>query len=202
MCRGVLAHPKHLAWFVVAAVVTSACGSTGPFVWANQLRADEVGGADYVIVAGDVVSVRVFGQDAMSTHAKVRSDGKISMPFLGDVLVLGKAPSTVAREMEAGLKNFINSPNVTVSVDEFQATTVAVLGEVGHPGTISLDRNAGVLQALANAGGLTEAASRDDIYVLREVPVPRRIRFTYDLLTKNPPTSTFRLRPGDVVVVE
>lgn len=171
-------------------------------MWASQLRPDEVGAGDYAIVAGDVVSVRVFGQDAMSNRAKVRSDGKISMPFLGDVLVVGKTPAAVAREMEAGLKNFINSPNVTVTVDEFQATTVAVLGEVAHPGTIAVERNGGVLQAIANAGGLTETASRDDIYVLRETPVPRRIRFTYELLTKNPPTSTFRLRPGDVVVVE
>jgi polysaccharide export outer membrane protein len=73
---------------------------------------------------------------------------------------------------------------------------------VAHPGTVAIERNAGLLQALANAGGLTETASRDDIYVLRSTPVPRRIRFTYELLTKNPPTSTFRLRPGDVVVVE
>ncbi|HEX3345649.1 MAG TPA: polysaccharide biosynthesis/export family protein [Polyangiaceae bacterium] len=187
---------------VVAAALSTGCGSSGSFVWASQLRSDEVGAADYAIVAGDVVSIRVFGQDAMSTHAKVRSDGKVSMPFLGDVLVVGKTPAAVAREMELGLKSFINSPNVTVTVDEFQPTTVAVLGEVAHPGVIAMDRNAGVLQALANAGGLTETASRDDIYVLRETPVPRRIRFTFDLLTKNPPAATFRLRPGDVVVVE
>jgi polysaccharide biosynthesis/export protein len=190
------------SWLVVVAIVSTGCGSTGPFVWANQLGADEVGSADYLISAGDVVSIRVFGQEAMSTHAKVRSDGKISMPFLGDVLVVGKPPAAVAREMEAGLKSFINAPNVTVSVDESQATTVSVIGEVAHPGTIAIERNAGLLQALANAGGLTETASRDDIYVLRATPVPRRIRFTYELLTKNPPTSTFRLRPGDVVVVE
>lgn len=190
------------SWLVVVAIVSTGCGSTGPFVWANQLGADEVGSADYMISAGDVVSIRVFGQEAMSTHAKVRSDGKISMPFLGDVLVVGKPPAAVAREMEAGLKSFINAPNVTVSVDESQATTVSVIGEVAHPGTIAIERNAGLLQALANAGGLTETASRDDIYVLRATPVPRRIRFTYELLTKSPPTSTFRLRPGDVVVVE
>lgn len=190
------------SWLVVVAIVSTGCGSTGPFVWANQLGADEVGSADYMISAGDVVSIRVFGQEAMSTHAKVRSDGKISMPFLGDVLVVGKPPAVVAREMEAALKSFINAPNVTVSVDESQATTVSVIGEVAHPGTIAIERNAGLLQALANAGGLTETASRDDIYVLRATPVPRRIRFTYELLTKNPPTSTFRLRPGDVVVVE
>jgi len=79
---------------------------------------------------------------------------------------------------------------------------VSVIGEVTHPGTVNVERNAGLLQALAAAGWLTENASRDNIYVLRETPVARRIRFTYDLLTRNPPTSTFRLRPGDVVVVE
>jgi polysaccharide export outer membrane protein len=161
-----------------------------------------VGSTDYVISAGDGVSIRVFGQDAISTHAKVRSDGKISVPFLGDVLVAGKPPTVVAREMEAGLKNFITSPNVTVTVDEFQPTMVSIIGEVAHPGTLSVERNSGLLQALANAGGLTENASRDGIYVLREKPVARRIRFTYELLARTPPTSTFRLRPGDVIVVE
>jgi polysaccharide biosynthesis/export protein len=182
--------------------MSAACGSSGPYIWASQLGPEEVGSSDYVIAAGDVLSVRVFGQEAMSTRAKVRSDGKISMPFIGDVVVFGKPPAVVAREMEVGLKSFINSPNVTVTIDEFQPTTVSVVGEVGHPGTITIERNTGVLQALANAGGITENASRDDIYVLRQTPVPRRIRFTYDLLTRTLPTSTFRLRPGDIVVVE
>jgi polysaccharide biosynthesis/export protein len=202
---GGLVPSTRVSWLAVVALLAStsvACGDVGPFVWANQLRPEEVGTADYVIVTGDVVSVRVFGQEAMSTRAKVRSDGKISMPFLGDVAVVGKPPAVVAREMEAGLKSFINSPNVTVTVDEFQPTTVAVVGEVSHPGVFSLERNAGLLQALAVAGGLTENASKDSIFVLREVPVPRRVRFTYESLTHSPPSSTFRLRPGDVVVVE
>jgi polysaccharide export outer membrane protein len=189
-------------WPALTLVAALGCGSTGPYVWARDLKPDEVGTADYVIVVGDVLSVKVFNQDAMSTHAKVRSDGKVSMPFLGDVLVLGKTPAALAREMEAGLKNFINSPNVTVIVDEFQPTTVTVIGEVGKPGTVAIERNAGVLQALAGAGGLTDNASRDDIFVLREAPVPRRIRFTYESLIQFPPAQTFRLRPGDVVVVE
>lgn len=172
-------------------------------MWAGQLKPDEVGTADYVIVPGDVLSVRVFNQEAMSIpRAKVRSDGKISVPFLGDVSVLGKPPSVVAREIEAGLKNYINAPNVTVTVEEFQPTSVSMVGEVAHPGIIAVERNAGLLQALATAGGLTENASRDGIFVLREVPVPRRIRFTWESLTRSPPSSTFRLRPGDIVVVE
>ena len=193
---------ERLAWLAIVVVALSGCGTPGPFIWATQLPPEETGSADYVIATGDVLSVHVYGQDSMSTHAKVRSDGKISMPFLGDVAVVGKQPVAVAREVEAGLKNFINSPNVTVTVDEFQPTTVSIIGEVMHPGNVAIERNAGVLQALATAGGLTENASRDMIFVLREIPVPRRIRFTYDSLTRNPPSSMFRLRPGDIVVVE
>jgi polysaccharide export outer membrane protein len=197
-----LRHFTHLSGPVLAALVTAGCGTTGPYVWASDLKSAEVGSADYAIVTGDVISVKVFNQDAMSTHAKVRSDGKIAMPFLGDILVTGKSPAALAKELETGLKAFINAPNVTVTVDEFQPTTVTVIGEVGKPGAVAVERNAGVLEALAGAGGLTENASRDDIYVLRQTPVARRIRFTYDSLVLYPPVQTFRLRPGDIIVVE
>ena len=193
---------KSILWRSLALVALLGCGSTGPYVWARDLKPDEVGSADYAIAVGDVLSVKVFNQEPMSTHAKVRSDGKISMPFLGDVIVVGKPPAVAAREMEVGLKSFINSPNVTVVVEEFAPTTVTVMGEVGKPGTVAIERNSGVLQALAGAGGLTENASRDDIYLLRESPVPRRVRFTYDSLVLYPPAQTFRLRPGDIIVGE
>jgi polysaccharide export outer membrane protein len=197
-----LRHFTHLSGPVLAALVAAGCGTTGPYVWASDLKSAEVGSADYAIVTGDVISVKVFNQDAMSTHAKVRSDGKIAMPFLGDILVTGKSPAALAKELETGLKAFINAPNVTVTVDEFQPTTVTVIGEVGKPGAVAVERNSGVLEALAGAGGLTENASRDDIYVLRQTPVARRIRFTYDSLVLYPPVQTFRLRPGDIIVVE
>jgi polysaccharide export outer membrane protein len=198
----IVARPERIFWLAIL-LAGSGCGASGgTFVWASQLPPDEIASSEYVIGTGDVLSVKVYGQEGMSTHAKVRSDGKISAPFLGDVEVAGKRPAAVAKEMEAGLKNYITTPNVTVSVDEFQPITVSIIGEVAHPGTIAIERSTGLLQALANAGGLTENASRDDIYVLRRAPVPRRIRFTYELLTRSPPTSSFRLRAGDIVVVE
>jgi polysaccharide export outer membrane protein len=184
--------------------VLAGCGSgPGTFVWPSQLPANEAAGdSAYFIGPGDVVSVKVYGQDGMSTHGKVRSDGKISVPFLGDVNVAGKTPATLAKEMETGLKSYVTTPNVTVSVDEFQPITVSVIGEVAHPGTVAIDRNTGLLQVLANAGGLTENANRDGIYLLRGAPVPRRIRFTYELLTRDLSLAAFRLHAGDIVVVE
>jgi polysaccharide export outer membrane protein len=81
--------------------------------------------------------------------------------------------------------------------------TVAILGAVARPGTYTLDRSNGVADALASAGGLTEFAHKDRIFVLRRTPTPARIRFTLAALTDSiGPAALFRLRSGDVVVAE
>jgi polysaccharide export outer membrane protein len=190
------------AALALAAATAVACGS-GNYVWVQDLPSSPTREEGYVISPGDLVNVRVFGQEDMSTRAKVRRDGRIAVPFLGDVDVNGKRPTVVAREIEERLKAYVNAPRVTVVVEEFQAITVPVLGEVAHPGTVTLEASSGVLQALANAGGLTDYADRDKIFVLRRAPTLRRIRFSFDALTRNDPKAAmFALQGGDVVVVE
>ena len=186
----------------------SACGSTGAFVWVQDLPASApdaaARGDEYVINTGDIINIRVFEQDAISSRLKVRGDGKVALPFLGDTEVRGKRPSDLARELEVKLKEYIVAPKVTVNVDEFQPITVSVLGEVAHPGTYPVDpANPGVMQALAGAGGLTEYADHEKIFVLRRGPQPKRIRFTFDALSGTEPRAVaFALQSGDVVVVE
>ena len=184
------------------ALALSGCAKNGAYVWVSEVPRETSAGNDYVIAQGDTVSVRVFGQDNLTTRAKVRSDGKIAVPFLGDVDVGGKTPAGMSRDLEARYKDYMVSPKVTVSVDETQATAVSVVGEVTHPGSFPVDAQTGVLQALALAGGLTEYASRDAIYVLRKSP-HQRVRFTYAaLIHGDEPSTAFRLRTGDIVVVE
>jgi polysaccharide export outer membrane protein len=185
---------------VLVCAFAIGCAST-PYVWIADVPTEQVG-QDYVIASGDVLSVRVFNQDPMSTRARVRSDGKIAVPFLGDVAVRGQTPATVSKALEVQLKAFVVSPVVTVTVEEMQPTSVSVLGEVTRPGIYTVDASSGVLQALAAAGGLTEYASRGGIYVVRRDP-PQHIRFGFgDLTTAPSHAATFRLRTGDVVVVE
>lgn len=198
--------PSYLAPKLLFALVlgasTGGCASTGPYVWAQDLPPD---GAhdEYLIVAGDMLSVRVFNQDAMSTHARVRSDGKIAVPMLGDVAVRGTSPSAVSKDLETRLKEYIVSPRVTVTVEESQPTAVSVLGEVSRPGNYTVDTSSGVLSALAAAGGFTSFASRDSIFVVRNTPRPVRIRFTFaSLIQADSRAAAFHLRRGDVVVVE
>ena len=144
----------------------------------------------------------------MSGRARVRTDGKISLPFVNDVEAAGQTPAALARRLQSRLKEFVNNPVVTVSLEEAGPIQVSVLGEVAHPGVFPVQAGANVLQALAAAGGLTPYASRDRIFVLRRSPpggkVPLvRIRFTYDKLAHaEGRAAAFRMRDGDVVVVE
>jgi polysaccharide export outer membrane protein len=183
-----------------------ACSGPGQYVWVNELPAEYLARSpdqSYVIRDGDTLNIRVFNQEALSTKAKVRSDGRMAMPALGDIDVRGKHPAALKAELEARLKDYVNAPSVTVTVEEFQPITVSVLGEVAKAGSYPMDPRATIGQVLASAGGLTEFASRDSIFVVRAGPPAVRVRFTYEDVSRGAPTSVaFVLHDGDLVVVE
>jgi polysaccharide biosynthesis/export protein len=86
---------------------------------------------------------------------------------------------------------------------EEEESDVYVLGAVKTAGKYPLPPGSGVAEALALAGGLTEFAHKDRIFVLRHTPKPVLIRFTFDAITgQTGPAAAFRLQPGDVVKVE
>src|SRR3954464_9583584 len=186
--------------------VTSGCASAkGTYVWVDDYQRGQTLPEGYVIGVGDLLNVQVYGNDKMSTKARVRSDGRISLPLLDEVQVTGKPPAQVARDIERELKeqNLVLVPRVSVLVEEIKPLVIAVLGSVARPGTYTLDQGGGVAEAIASAGGLTEFAHKDRIYVLRKSPKQVRIRFRFDDLTSQAGLgSAFRLQIGDVVVAE
>ena len=160
-------------------------------------------GGDYVIGVGDGISIRVYEQEGLSGDVKIRSDGKIALPLAGEVVAAGKRPLELSRELEAKLKEFIVTPRVTVNVTEAHPITVTVVGEVGTVGTLTLDPPARLVDALAKSGGLNEYADASKIFVLRQFPVFKRVRFKWEQLLRNEGgAATFQLRTGDVVVVD
>lgn len=205
--------PRHARALVAALALLgpTACKTTGTFMWVESvpkpMLAADLGSE---IHPGDVIGIRVWNQDANSVdRARVRDDGRISVPFLNDVEVAGAQPAELAKRLEVKLKTFIVNPVVTVVIHERRPVRVSVVGQVVRPGVFDLDGSSGVLHAVAAAGGLTPFADSDGVYVLRSGywadgdPSPARIRFRYaDLRTGKAPASLFRLRPGDIVVVE
>lgn len=186
------------------ATTATACAGPGSFVWYSEVSPDQITAPkELVIHVGDTVSLRVLGHDEMAIKEKVRSDGRIAVPLIGEVDAQGKRPASLRSELEGRLKDYIVSPSVMLNVDEVQPMTVVLLGEVAKPGAYLLDPYTGLAQALAVGGGVTEFARRDRIFVVRDTPRPMRIRFTYEAVSRDEGRAAgFPLRPGDVVVVE
>jgi len=189
---------------------TGCAGSSQGAIEVDQLKDIQdpsSASREYVIGIGDVLSIQVYTPDQrderVSGRMSVRSDGRISIQFLNEIEAAGKTALKLAGDIEEGLKSQIKQPVVSVTVEVSSPISISVLGEVSKPGVTSLPPNAGVADALAAAGGLTQFAHKNRIYVVRPRPQPQRIHFTYEALTKRVgPASQFRLQPGDVLIVE
>ena len=194
-----------LVSLLVVLAAWSACGVRAPYIWVQELPPAYFASPPVeVIERGELINIRVFGQDNLSAPARVRLDGTIVMPLVGEVVAVDKRPADLAKEIEEKLKPYVTTPNVTIFIQESQVH-IDVIGEVGKKGALVLERPATVLSALANAGGLTDFASHSRVFVLRPDASGRllRIRFRYDALIQGEPSATaFRLRSGDTIVVE
>jgi polysaccharide export outer membrane protein len=183
----------------------AGCASAGNFVWFQDVpNADwSTDSNEYVIGVGDVINIRVYEQDGLSSSVKIRRDGRIAIPLAGEVLVAGKHPSQLAVEIEGRLKEFIVAPRVTVNVETSQPVTVTAIGEIKNIGALTLEPPARLIEAIAQAGGPTDFADKSRIFVLRRFPKFQRIRFTYDAIVHNDGGAAgFPLRTGDVIVIE
>ncbi len=180
----------------------AACGATGPYVWVDSLPASAAGGGDVLITDGDTLNVRVFNQDSLSTKERVRADGRISIPVIGEVVARGKRPAQLAAEIQDRLKDIVKVPSVIVTFEAGTDLKVSVVGEVRNSGIFQMEPGSNVLTALAAAGGLNDYADSDKVFVVRK-SLPQRVRFRYtDLRSQDPKSIAFTLQAGDIVVVE
>ena len=192
---------------ILAAIAGAGCGA-GSYVWVDQLDAASAAGSPenvYLVASGDLLSIRVYDQDAISTHCRVSPDGKIAVPLVGEIEARGQSAAALAAQIAKRLKPFIVAPSVTITLEEAQPPRISLVGEVARPGVFPITPGTGVVQALALAGGLTEFASHDGIFVLRPRPAKGllRIRIAYDDLTRGVGRgAAFQLQSGDTVVVE
>jgi len=188
--------------FVAVALQLAACSTTGPYVWVDSLPATAASTSDVIIQDGDILNVRVFNQEPLSTRERVRTDGRIALPVVGEVVARGKRPAQLAAEIQDRLKAVVVAPSVSVIMEQEGAMRVSVVGEVRNSGVFDVQPGSNVLHALAAAGGLNDYADSDRIFVVRK-SLPQRVRFKYhDLRSADAKSVGFTLQNGDVVVVE
>lgn len=194
---------RSLAGALLACVLcATACGASGRYVWVHERPVAPVE-KRILIGAGDLLEIQVFNDEQNSTTGRVLNDGTLTIPLLGPVHVAGLRSEELSALLERQLKRFIAEPKVTVVIRE-SVVYVSVIGEVKDSKSMQLIEPATVLQALAEAGGLTEYASESCIFVLRKQgDNTERIRFSYDALVQaEPAASKFTLKTGDILVVD
>ena len=158
---------------------------------------------EYKIGAQDVLRIDVWKEAELTRTVPVRPDGKISLPLLNDVQAAGLTPAQLSNVITEGLKKFINSPQVTVTVNEINSRRVYVTGEVARAGAFPLLPSMTVLQALSSSGGFTQFAKTKAIYVLR-VEDGKQVKhpFNYkEVVAGRKQEENIALQPGDVIVV-
>lgn len=158
----------------------------------------------YVIGASDMLSINVWKEPDVSRIIPVRSDGKISLPLVGEVQASGKTPLQLEQEITTKLKTYISDPEVTVMVQDSKSQKFNVLGMVVKPGAYPLLSTTTVLDAIALAGGFRDFAKKKSMYVLRKDALgqPQRIPFNYkDVISGKNPEQNVQLQDDDTVVV-
>jgi polysaccharide biosynthesis/export protein len=158
---------------------------------------------NYIIGPEDVLDIDVWKQPNLSRTVPVRPDGKISLPLLGDIQAAGVTPTELGISIQKMVQKYVSNPQVTVIVTAINSQRIYVLGEVNRPGAEQLFPNMTPLQALSAAGGFTQFAKRDQVYVLRrEGSNEKRYKFDYKAALRGDPSRhTIILQPGDTLVV-
>jgi polysaccharide biosynthesis/export protein len=152
----------------------------------------------------DVLAINVWKEPDISHSVPVRSDGKISLPLVGEVQASGQTPKQLETEIAKKLTNYISEPEVTVIVQQIKSQRFNILGQVTKPGTYPLSNPTTVLDAIALAGGFRDFAKKKSIYVLRQTAdgSSTRLPFNYkEVIKGKDPQQNIRLEPRDTVYV-
>jgi len=167
--------------------------------WSRWISLDS-----YKIGSSDLLDIVTWKEpDFSSEEVLVRIDGKISFPLVGEIQASGRTPLEVKKEIEAGLKDFIDNPIVTVTVKSPASKKFYILGEVQNTGEYVLMKDLTVLQAFALAGGFTQWASKKEIILLRnEDGKEKIIRVNYKKIVQGKDFSqNIHIKVNDTIIV-
>ena len=148
------------------------------------------GFSDYQLGSGDKISIKVFGEEELSSEFSLSDAGTISYPFLGEINALNKTIGQLTKHITQRLSDgYIVNPNVNIQVIVYREFYIN--GEVEKPGAYPYQPGLTLQKAAALAGGYTERASRSKIYVMSDGASKR-----------SKVKSNHKIQPGDVITIQ
>lgn len=186
-------------WFLLMAALMALILMAPPPAQAQAQTPAKVGNdvtsllSTYKLAAGDVITIRVFGEDDLSREKIRLSDaGTIPYPVLGEVKALGLTIGEIERSITAGLSGrYLVNPRVSVTIEEYRPFYIN--GMVEKPGAYPFQPGLTVLKASSLAGGFKERASFSKISIIHE-NAPKAGPQKADI---NSPVN-----PGDTIFIE
>jgi protein involved in polysaccharide export with SLBB domain len=196
---GFLVATAHLLLAVLA-----ACGTPqAPASPQPSFSAEDALPEEYEIQVGDHLGIKFFFNDTLNEEVIVRTDGRISLQLIPEIVAAGRTPAGLAELLEQQYSEELQDPEIAVIV-RTSAQRIFVDGEVEKPGEFALMGPLTVMQAIAQAGGLTEGARPEEVIVIRRrnSGEPEVIPFDLEAARAGEdPSQSIALEPFDVVYV-
>jgi len=163
---------------------------------------------DYALYPGDLVKISVFDNTDLETNIRIPAEGVITFPLVGEIKdLVGKTiaqfTGEIARRLEKG---YLRQAVVTATVTDFGPRSVYVMGSVSKPSNISLSPfgNMTAMQAIGQAGGFSDDASRAGAQVIRDDPVNHGRKIGLQIPGNDKADSLVEdviLHPNDIIIV-
>ncbi len=202
---------KYVSWKVFTVplwvILLCACTSSPPprnieaFADASARDFSE---KEYRIQPGDEIAVKFFYNPGLNEEMTVRPDGKISLQLIPEVSASGKTPAELSQTLKKQYATALRDPAVTVMVRTFSNQRVYLDGELRQPGMVNLIKPTTLLDAIAQAGGVTETARSREILIIRRHERDERAVMTANLekiLRGEENHRDIYLQPYDIVYV-
>ena len=155
----------------------------------------------FILGAEDQISVTVYNSPEFTGGHMIRPDGKITIPFIGDLVAAGLAPAELGAAIKEKLRKYIVDPDVSVQVIAINSKKFYIQGEVGRPGEYKLLVPTRVLEALVNAGNFKDFANQKKIVIMRLTG--ERLNFNYkEVIRGKKMDQNIYLKPGDIIIVK
>jgi len=152
--------------------------------------------ADYVIGEGDSLDIAVWGVKDLNVSVRVRPDGKITVPGLGEVVASGRTPSELQTLLARRMKELVKNPIVTVTVDEVTNNKVYIFGGGVKSSVYQLSQRTTLLQLLCIISEV-KGADLNKAYLLRNGKKLKQ--GLHDMLVAGKTEDDLPLEPGDVL---
>lgn len=195
--------PIRWGWLPLLGLGVALCGSVGCESTSTTGASSAMLGAggpvrSNTLSAGDVIGLVFPGTPELAQTQKIRLDGKISLPMVGEVVAAGKSPGTLQEELVVKYKDHLTDPKVNVTLIN-SAAVVYVNGEVLSPGKVVLDRPMTVYEVVMESGGFSQVANAKKVTLTRQEG-GKLVRRELDMKSGTDSANTY-VKPFDTITV-